>query len=154
MINKLRYLTLVVLIFVQLLPLSSFAQDPGATKTDPALAWTVGLPFKIIGAGVSAPAGLLVGSVTGFIRGAVKGTNWVAETLGDEDGIWQRSVGVLTAPVFGTAYSVTGGLLSCGKGAWIGLQKPFEYLSFQSLLEGIPEAIEQTTDEASSVFSG
>lgn len=131
----------------------AFAQE-SADKAHPAISWTIGLPFKLIGSTLSGTAGFLVGSTAGFIRGAIKSTRYVAGMLGDENGTLETLAGATFAAIpGGAAHSIAGGLIWLGKGFWIGLEKPLEYPTVRSALEGIPEAIEKTSDEASKIFS-
>lgn len=132
----------------------AFAQEKAQDPTEPLVAWTVGFPFKAVGSALSSATGFLVGSTSGFIRGAVKGSRYIAGKLGNEDGVWENIAGSLVAAApSGVGHSLYGGFLWLGKGAWIGLQKPLEYPTIRSALEGVPEAIEETADGAAQVFS-
>ena len=155
MLNKTKLLALTLIVSV-LIPTAALADEAssGCKKVDPILGWTIGLPFKTVGAALSSATGLLVGTTTGLFRGAVKGTKAVAGALGDEDGAAETLAGV----VFGAApgavvHATVGGLLWTGKGFIKGWEKPFSCASLHSALEGIPDAIEWTSDGASKAFS-
>ena len=151
--SKLLALTLVVSI---LLPTAALADESssGCKKADPLLGWTIGLPFKAVGAALSSATGVLVGTTTGLVRGAVKGTKAVAGALGDEDGAAETLAGILIGAAPGAAvHGVVGGLLWGGKGFIAGWDKPFHCATIHSALEGIPDAIEWTADGASKAFS-
>ena len=148
--SKLLALTLVVSI---LLPTAALADDAGG-KADPLLGWTIGLPFKAVGAALSCATGVVVGTTTGLVRGAVKGTKAVAGALGDEDGAGETLAGLAFGAAPGAAVHATvGGLLWGAKGFIAGWEKPFKNATLTSALEGIPEAIEWTADGASKAFS-
>lgn len=150
--SKLLALTLVVSI---LIPTAALADESSSgKKTDPILGWTIGLPFKAVGAALSSATGIIVGTTTGLIRGAVKGTKAVAEALGDEDGAVETVAGLAIGAAPGAAVHATvGGLLWGAKGFIAGWEKPFKYATVHSALEGIPDAIEWTAEGASKAFS-
>ena len=151
--SKLLALTLVVSI---LLPIAALADESssGCKKTDPILGWTIGLPFKAVGATLSSTTGVLVGTTTGLIRGARKGTKAVAGALGDEKGAGETLAGIVFGAAPGAAvHGLAGGLLWGAKGFIEGWDKPFHCASLHSALEGIPDAIEWTADHASKAFS-
>jgi hypothetical protein len=150
--SKLLALTLVAAI---LLPQAALADESGSCKkTDPLLGWTIGLPFKAVGAAFSSATGVVVGTTAGLIRGAVKGTKAVAGALGDEDGAGETLAGLALGAAPGAAVHATvGGLLWGAKGFIEGWEKPFSCQSLHSALEGIPDAIEWTADGASKAFS-
>jgi hypothetical protein len=138
-----------------LMPTAALADaSHSCKKADSIFAWTFGLPFKAVGAALAGTAGLLVGTTTGFLRGAVKGTKVVAGALGDEDGAGETLVGVVLGAAPGAAiHGTVGGLLWFGKGFVAGLEKPFWCASLHSALEGIPDAVEWTVEGASKAFS-
>ena len=75
MLTKSKLLALTLVLSV-LLPIAALADEgsSGCKKVDPILGWTIGLPFKAVGAALSSATGVLVGTTTGLVRGAVKGT--------------------------------------------------------------------------------
>ena len=151
--SKLLALTLVVSI---LLPTAALADESssGCKKADPLLGWTIGLPFKAVGAALSSATGLLVGTTTGLVRGAVKGTKAVAGALGDKDGAAETLAGILIGAAPGAAvHGVVGGLLWGGKGFIAGWDKPFHCATIHSAFQGIPDAVEWTSEGASKAFS-
>ncbi len=153
MLHKLLALLLVA---TTLIPTAALADESssGCKKNDPILEWTVGLPFKLVGSALAGATGLLVGTTTGLVRGAVKGTKAVAGALGDEDGAGETLAGVIFGAAPGAVvHAVYGGLLWTAKGLWAGLEKPFHCKSLNSAFEGIPDAIEWTAEGASKAFS-
>lgn len=155
MMNKSKLIALTLVISV-LLPTAALADEAssGCPKADELLSWTVGLPFKCVGAALSSSTGLVVGTTTGLIRGAVKGTKAVAGALGDEDGAGETLVGLALGAAPGAAvHAAVGGLLWGGKGFVAGWEKPFRCATLNSALEGIPDAIEWTAEGASKAFS-
>lgn len=152
---KSKLLSMLLALAIVTMPLAAVADASGGCKeADPILAWTVGLPFKVVGAALSSATGLLVGTTTGLFRGAVHGTKAVAGALGDEDGAGETLVGILLGAAPGAAiHAVVGGLLWAGKGFVAGLTKPFECESLSSALGGIPDAIEWTAEGAVEAFS-
>jgi len=150
--TKLLALTLIVAVFM---PTAALADESSSCqKADELLSWTIGLPFKAVGAVLSSTTGVLVGTVNGLVRGAVKGTKAVAGALGDDDGAVETLVGIAVGAGPGAAVHATiGGLLWGGKGFVKGWEKAFHCASLQSALEGIPDAIEWTADGASKEFS-
>ncbi len=151
--SKLIALAIVVATLAPTVALADEASS-GGKKTEPLLGWTIGLPFKVVGATLSSTTGILVGATTGLVRGAVKGTKAVAGALGDEDGVGETLAGITFGAAPGAAvHSLVGGLLWGGKGFVTGWEKPFEYATLHSALEGIPDAIEWTADGASKAFS-
>lgn len=153
MLKKLLSIALVISIFVPTCALADEASS-GGKKADPFLSWTIGLPFKAVGAALSSATGALVGTTSGFIRGAVKGTRAVAGALGDEDGAVETVAGIALGAGPGAAvHAVAGGLLWGAKGFIRGWEKPFEYATVHSAFEGIPDAVEWTVDGASKAFS-
>ena len=155
MITKSKLLALTLVISI-LLPTAALADESssGCKKTDPLLGWTIGLPFKIVGAALSGATGLLVGTTTGLVRGAVKGTKAVAGALGDEKGAAETLAGIALGAAPGAAVHATvGGLLWTGKGLLAGWDKPFRCETLHSAFEGIPDAVEWTAEGASKAFS-
>lgn len=154
MVKMSKLITLLLVVSI-LLPQAVFADEAGGgKKADLLLSWTIGLPFKAIGATLSSATGVLVGTTTGLVRGAVKGTKAVAGALGDEDGAGETLAGLVFGAGPGAAVHATvGGLLWGAKGFIAGWEKPFEYATISSAFEGIPEAIEWTADGASKAFS-
>ena len=138
-----------------LMPTIALADEAsGCRKADAILAWTIGLPFKVAGAALSGATGLLVGTTTGLVRGAVKGTKSVAGALGDENGAGETLVGLAVGAAPGAVvHGLVGGLLWLGKGFIAGWDKPFHCASLHSALEGIPDAIEWTAEGAAKAFS-
>lgn len=139
-----------------LTPMAALADESssGCKKADPVIAWTVGLPFKVIGAALSSATGLVVGTTAGLVRGAVKGTKAVAGALGDEDGAGETLVGLLLGAAPGAAvHALVGGLVWTAKGFVAGWEKPFECSSLESALGGIPDAIEWTAEGAYDAFA-
>ncbi len=151
--SKLLALTLVAAI---LLPQAALADEASSgCKKNSFLAWSVGLPFKLVGAALATTTGLLVGTTTGVVRGAVKGTKAVAGALGDEDGAGETVAGLAFGAAPGAiVHGLAGGLLWSGKGFLAGLEKPFSCATFQSAFGGIADAVEWTAEGASKVFSG
>jgi hypothetical protein len=144
-------LTLVVSI---LLPQAALADEASSGSTDPLLGWTIGLPFKAVGAALSCATGVLVGTTTGLVRGAMRGTKAVAGALGDEDGAVETLAGLALGAAPGAAvHGAVGGLLWGAKGFIAGWEKPFARATIQSALNGIPDAIEWTAEGASKAFS-
>ena len=146
----------IMLVASILMPVAALADESssGCKKTDPLIGWTIGLPFKAVGAALSTATGLLVGTTTGLVRGAVKGTKAVAGALGDEDGAGETVAGVALGAVPGAAvHGLIGGLLWSGKGFVAGLEKPFACATLSSALGGIADAIEWTAEGASKEFS-
>ena len=79
--SKLFALTLVAAI---LLPQAALADESSSCKkTDPLLGWTIGLPFKAVGAALSSTTGIVVGTTTGLIRGAEKSAKPLSDALWD-----------------------------------------------------------------------
>ena len=155
MLNKTKLLALTLIVSV-LIPTAALADEAssGCKKVDPILGWTIGLPFKTVGATLSSTTGLLVGTTTGLVRGAVKGTKAVAGALGDENGAAETLAGIAFGAAPGAAvHGLAGGLLWAGKGFVKGWDKPFSCQSLNSALQGIPDAIEWTSDHASKAFS-
>ena len=155
MLKKSKLIAL-ALVVSMLIPSVAFADESssGCKKTSDLLAWTIGLPFKAIGAALSSATGIVVGTTTGLIRGAVKGTKAVAGALGDEDGAGETIAGLAFGAAPGAAiHGLVGGLLWGGKGFIEGWDKPFSCQSLHSALEGIPDAIEWTAEGASKAFS-
>ena|SRR3989338_329101 len=150
--SKLFALTLVAAI---LLPQAALADESSSCKkTDPLLGWTIGLPFKAVGAALSSTTGIVVGTTTGLIRGAEKGAKAVAGALGDEDGAGETLAGWVFGAAPGAAVHATvGGLLWGAKGFIEGWDKPFSCQSLNSAFGGIPDAVEWTADGASKEFS-
>ncbi len=151
-----RKLFALLLVATVLIPTAALADESssGCKKSNPIIEWTVGLPFKAIGGVLAGSTGLLVGTTTGLVRGAVKGTKAVAGALGDEDGAGETLAGI----VFGAApgavvHGLVGGLKWTAKGLWAGLDKPLHCKSLESAFEGIPDAIEWTAEGASKEFS-
>ena len=156
MLNKSKLLAL-TLVAAILMPTAALADEGsyGCRKADPIVSWTIGLPFKAIGAALSGATGVVVGATTGLIRGAVHGTKAVAGALGDEDGAGETLVGLALGAAPGAAvHAVVGSLLWGGKGFLAGWEKPFYCATLNSALEGIPDAIEWTAEGASEAFSG
>ena len=154
MLNKSKLLALALVISV-LMPTIALADEAssGCKKTDPILGWTIGLPFKVVGAALSSATGLLVGATAGLVRGASKGTKAVADALGDEKGVGETILGFAVGAAPGAAvHGVVGGLLWGAKGFVAGWEKPFKCQSLHSALEGIPDAIEWTANGASKAF--
>ena len=155
MLNRSKLLAL-TLIIAMLVPTAALADESssGCKKTSEILGWTIGLPFKVVGAALSSATGLLVGTTTGLVRGAVKGTKAVAGALGDEKGAAETLAGVaLGAAPGAVVHGLVGGLLWSGKGFVKGWEKPFSCQSLNSALGGIPDAVEWTADGASKAFS-
>ena len=155
MLKKSKLLAL-TLVMAMLVPTAALADEAshGGKKTDPLLGWTIGLPFKAVGAALSCATGVLVGTTAGLIRGAVIGTRAVADALGDKDGTGETLVGFAVGAAPGAAIHATvGGLMWGGKGFVAGWEKPFEYDTLHSAFEGIPDAIEWTAEGASKAFS-
>ncbi len=155
MLNKSKLFAL-VLVGSILMPTIALADEAssGCKKTNPLIAWTLCLPFKAVGSVLSTATGLLVGTTAGLIRGASKGDKAVADALGDEKGVTENIVGwTLGAPVGALVHGVVGGLLWSGKGFVAGWEKPCKCQTIHSALEGIPDAIEWTSDGASKAFS-
>ena len=155
MLNKSKLLALALVVSV-LMPTVALADESssGCKKADPILGWTIGLPFKAVGAALSSVTGVLVGTTSGLIRGASKGEKAVADALGDEKGTVETLVGwAVGAPVGAAVHGVVGGLLWGGKGFVAGWEKPFHCATIHSALEGIPDAIEWTSNGASKAFS-
>ncbi len=151
--SKLLALALVVSVLMPTIALADEASS-GCKKADPILSWTIGLPFKAVGAALSGATGVLVGATSGLFHGAVKGTRAVADALGDENGTGETLVGVVVGAAPGAAvHAVVGGLLWGGKGFVAGWDKPFHCATIHSALEGIPDAIEWTAEGASKAFS-
>ena len=151
--SKLLALLLVAAILMPTVALADEASS-GCKKTDPIVAWTIGLPFKAVGAALSGVTGVLVGATTGLFRGAVKGTKTVADAVGNENGSVETVVGLaLGAAPGAVVHGTVGGLLWGGKGFLAGWEKPFKCESLRSALEGIPDAIEWTAEGASKAFS-
>ena len=154
MFNKSKMIALALVASI-LMPTVALADEgAGCKKPDPLIGWTIGLPFKAVGAVLAGATGLLVGTTTGLVRGAVKGTKAVAGALGDEDGAAETLVGVAVgAAPDGVVHGLVGGLLWWGKGFLAGWDKPFHCATLNSALEGIPDAIEWTAEGASKAFS-
>ena len=151
--SKLLALILVVSVFMPTCALADEASS-GCKKPSDLLSWTVGLPFKAVGATLSCATGILVGTTTGLIRGAVKGTKAVAGALGDENGAVETLAGfAVGAAPGGVVHGALGGLQWGAKGFTKGWDKPFSCISLHSALEGIPDAIEWTAEGASKAFS-
>ena len=153
--NKLNVIALLLVVSV-LMPTCALADDAssGCKKPSDLLSWTVGLPFKAVGATLSCATGVLVGTTTGLIRGAVKGTKAVAGALGDEDGTVETVAGFAVGAAPGAAvHGTLGGLQWGAKGFIKGWDKPFSCASLHSALEGIPDSIEWTAEGASKAFS-
>lgn len=154
MLKKSNLLAL-TLIVSMLMPIAALADESSSScKRNSLLEWTIGLPFKAVGAALSGATGLLVGTTTGLVRGAVKGTKAVAGALGDEDGAGETLAGVIFGAAPGAVvHGTVGGLLWTGKGLIAGWDKPFHCATLHSAFQGIPDAIEWTVDGASKAFS-
>ncbi|MBI2995914.1 MAG: hypothetical protein HYY52_04340 [Candidatus Melainabacteria bacterium] len=151
--SKLVALTLVI---SMLLPLAALADEAssGCKKPNLLTEWTIGLPFKLVGATLSSATGLLVGTTTGIVRGAIKGTKAVAGALGDEDGAVETLAGLAVGAAPGAAvHGLLGGTLWTAKGFQSGFEKPFSCQSLHSAFEGIPDSVEWTAEGASKAFS-
>ena len=155
MLTKSKLLAL-TLIISMLIPTAALADESssGCKKPGLLLSWTIGLPFKAAGAALSSATGILVGTTSGLIRGAIKGTKAVAGALGDEKGAIETLAGLaLGAAPGGAVHGLLGGILWGAKGFKAGWNKPFKCATVQSALEGIPDAIEWTSEGASKAFS-
>lgn len=155
MIKKSKLIAL-ALIISMLAPTVALADEAssGGKKAGTLLSWTIGLPFKAVGAVLSSATGILVGTTTGLIRGTVKGTKAVAGALGDENGAVETIAGLAVGAAPGAVvHGTLGGILWGAKGFKAGWQKPLQYATVHSALEGIPDAIEWTAEGASKVFS-
>lgn len=155
MFNKSKLLALTLVISV-LIPTAALADESssGCKKPSDLLSWTIGLPFKAVGATLAGATGLLVGTTAGLVRGAIKGTRAVAGALGDEHGAAETLAGIAVGAAPGAAvHGLLGGLQWWAKGFIEGWGKPFSCQSIQSALEGIPDSIEWTADHASKAFS-
>ncbi len=155
MSKKSKLLALALVISV-LMPTIAFADEAssGCKKVNPIIGWTVGLPFKLVGAALSTVTGVLVGTTSGLVRGASKGAEAVADALGDKKGTTETLVGwVVGAPPGAAVHGAVGGLLWGGKGFVTGWEKPFKCESLHSALQGIPDAIEWTANGAAKAFS-
>ncbi len=155
MLKKSNLLAL-TLIVSMLMPIAALADESSSNckKADPLLGWTIGLPFKAVGAALSGATGLLVGTTTGLVRGAAKGTKAVAGALGDEKGAGETLAGVIFGAAPGAVvHGTVGGLLWGGKGLIAGWDKPFHCATLHSAFQGIPDAVEWTVDGASKAFS-
>ena len=153
--NKFKLLSLTLVVAV-LLPTAVLADESGSGCKKPSdlLSWTIGLPFKAVGAALSSGTGVVVGTTTGLVRGAVKGTKAVANALGDEKGAVETAAGLIIGAAPGAAiHGLLGGLQWGAKGFVEGWGKPFSCQSIRSALEGIPDAIEWTAEGASKAFS-
>lgn len=151
--SQLLALSLVVSLLIPTAALADEASS-GGKKTDPIIGWTIGLPFKLVGAALSSSTGLLVGLPVGMWRGSIKGTKAVAGALGDEDGAGETLAGVIFGAAPGAVvHGLVGGLEWGAKGFVEGLQKPMEYSTINSAFQGIPDAVEWTAEGASKVFS-
>jgi hypothetical protein len=151
-----RKLLALLLVATILIPTAALADESssGCKKTEPVIEWTLGLPFKLVGGALAGATGLLVGTATGLVRGAVKGTKAVAGALGDEDGAGETLAGIIFGAAPGAVvHAVVGGLLWTAKGLWAGLEKPLHCNTLNSAFEGIPDAIEWTAEGASKEFS-
>lgn len=147
---KSKLLSLILAASILSMPVAALADAAGSCKkTEPILEWTVGLPFKLVGAALSGTTGLLIGGLTGLFRGAVIGTKAVAGALGNEDGTGEVLAGIVIGAAPGAViHALVGGLLWGGKGLLAGLEKPFECASLSSLIGGIPDAVEWTAEGA------
>lgn len=155
MLTKSKLLALMLVVSI-LIPTAALADESssGCKKADPILSWTIGLPFKAVGAALAGATGLLVGTTTGLVRGAVKGTNIVADALGDEDGAGETLAGIVLGAAPGAAiHGTIGGLEWTGKGFLDGWDKPFTCATVKSAFGGIADAIEWTSDHAAKAFS-
>ena len=154
MLKKSKILAL-ALVASLLIPTAVLADEASSgKKADPIIGWTIGLPFKLIGAALSSSTGVLVGVPVGLWRGAIRGTKAVAGALGDENGAGETLAGIIFGAAPGAAIHATVGGLEWGaKGFVQGLQKPLEYATVNSAFEGIPDAIEWTAEGASKAFS-
>ena len=153
--NKSNVIVLLLVVSV-IMPTCAFADESssGCRKPSDLLSWTIGLPFKAAGAVLSSATGILVGTTTGLIRGAQKGTKAVAGALGDEDGAVETVAGLaIGAAPGGVIHGTLGGFEWGAKGFTRGWDKPFSCASLHSALEGIPDAIEWTANGASKAFS-
>lgn len=76
-------------------------------------------------------AGPLIATPRGFVKGAVIGTNNVADALGDERGIPQNITGVFAGGIVG---GISGGIISFFRGHYqaikYGIKEPFSNKSF------------------------
>ena len=153
--NKSNVIILLLVVSV-LMPTCAFADESssGCKKSSDLLSWTIGLPFKAAGAALSSTAGVLVGTTTGLVRGAVNGPKAVAGALGDENGPVESLVGIAIGAAPGAAvHGTLAGIQWGAKGFKAGWDKPFKCASLHSALEGIPDALEWTVEGASKAFS-
>lgn len=151
MLKKSNLLAL-TLVASLLMPIAALADEAssGCKKPSAILGWTVGLPFKLVGAALGSVTGLLVGTTTGVMHGAVKGTRAVAGALGDEHGAGETVAGVIFGAAPGAVvHGVVDGLTWAGKGFVEGLERPFKCASLRSAFEGISDAVEWTAEGAS-----
>ena len=153
--KKSKVIALLLLVSIVFSPMAVRADEWSLDSAVDLVKWTLGLPFKAVGASLASATGVVVGTTAGIIRGAVKGTKAVAGAVGDENGAGETLVGLAVGAGPGAAvHGVVGGLTWGIKGFKAGWDKPFAKGTLVSGLEGIPEAIEWTVDNASKAFSG
>ena len=145
-----------MLVISILIPTAALADESSSGCKHPSdlVSWTIGLPFKAVGATLGSATGVLVGTTTGIIRGAVKGTKAVAGALGDEKGAAETLVGLAVGAAPGAAvHGTLAGIKWGAKGFKTGWDKPFHCESLHSAFDGISDAVEWTADHASKEYS-
>jgi len=153
--KRTNLLALILAVSIFTTPLTVFADESGSCKSPSDLiSWTLGLPFKVVGAALAGGTGLIVGATTGLLRGASKGADVVADAVGNPSGLGETLAGWAIGAAPGAAIHATlGGLTWFAKGVEAGLSKPLKCASVVSAFEGIPDAIEWTAEGASKYAS-
>lgn len=80
-------------------------------------------PVRVVGMGVGTVAGVPLGIVKDGTKGSIMATKWVADKLGDENGMYHQMVGGVLGGPFGL---VGGGAYGVFDGGWHGMKTGYE----------------------------
>lgn len=80
-------------------------------------------PVRVVGMGVGTVAGVPLGMVKDGTKGSIMATKWVADKLGDENGMYHQMVGGVLGGPFGL---VGGGAYGAFDGGWHGMKTGYE----------------------------
>ncbi len=80
-------------------------------------------PVRVVGMGVGTVVGVPLGMVKDGTKGSIMATQWAAEKLGDENGMYHQMIGGIVAGPFGL---VGGGAYGAFDGGWHGMKTGYE----------------------------
>ncbi len=80
-------------------------------------------PVRVVGMGVGTVAGVPLGMVKDGTKGSIMATKWVADKLGDENGMYHQMVGGVLGGPFGL---VGGSAYGAFDGGWHGMKTGYE----------------------------